>query len=240
MTLFGPRFRSGARAILGKSSVTRNFAAQLLKRLAKHVLVVETTKGRRLAIDAFAQALFRNSGTSALGASALHASPMTLRERVSEYFVALREPVYGYLARFCGSTVEAEDLTQEAFLKLYRHLREGKEIDNVRSWLFQVARNLAVSRARSQLPVGEMPDLLDAENVPSENASSEELILERERDERLRTAMKELTDFQRQCLHLRAEGLRYREIADTLSTSIDSVADALQRAISKLRRTVHD
>jgi RNA polymerase sigma-70 factor (ECF subfamily) len=166
-------------------------------------------------------------------------SPMTLHDRVSQYFAALREPVYGYLARFCGSAADAEDLTQEAFLRLYRHLHEGKEIENVRSWLFQVARNLAVSRARSQSAVNHAMERPTDLNVASDSATSEELMLERERDECLRVAMQELTAFQRQCLHLRAEGLRYREIAETLSTNIDSVADALQRAIRKLRSKVH-
>ena len=165
--------------------------------------------------------------------------PMTLHDRVSQYFVAWREPVYGYLARFCGSASDAEDLTQEAFLKLYRHLREEKEIENVRSWLFQVARNLAVSRSRSRSAVDNAEELSSQTNVAAQGASSEELILERERDECLRVAVEELTDFQRQCLHLRAEGLRYREIAETLSANADSVADALQRAIRKLRRKVH-
>lgn len=164
---------------------------------------------------------------------------MSLHDRVSRYFAALREPVYGYLVRFCGSAADAEDLTQEAFLKLYRHLQEGKEIENVRSWLFQVARNLAVSRWRSRSVVDSSTELLVEVNVATESASIEAFLLERERDERLRVAMQELTDLQRQCLHLRAEGLRYREIAEALSTNIDSVADALQRAIAKLRSKVN-
>jgi RNA polymerase sigma-70 factor (ECF subfamily) len=75
-------------------------------------------------------------------------------------------------------------------------------------------------------------------SAAAEVASTEELIIESERDACLRVAVQELTEFQRQCLHLRAEGLRYREIAETLSVNIDSVA-ALQRAIKKLRSRVH-
>jgi RNA polymerase sigma-70 factor (ECF subfamily) len=163
---------------------------------------------------------------------------MSLHDRVSQYFAALREPVYGCLARFCGSAADAEDLTQETFLKLYRHLRDGREIENVRSWVFQVARNLAVSRARSQSAVDYMD--LPGVGVASAIALPEEFLLARQRDENLQIAMRALTDFQRQCLHLRAEGLRYREIAEALSANIDSVADALQRAIRKLRDRMHE
>ena len=162
------------------------------------------------------------------------------RERVSDYFLVLRDPVYGYLARFCGSPIEAEELTQEAFLKLYRHLLEGKKVENARSWIFRVARNLAIDRARSRHVSEERTERYLVEAMPSEEASSEAVILEHERHEQLGIAMEALTDFQRQCLHLRAEGLRYREIAETLSTSVDSVADGLHRAIRKLRERMHE
>src|SRR5262245_58920074 len=125
---------------------------------------------------------------------------MSLRERVSEYFLVLRDPVYGYLARFCGSPAEAEELTQEAFLKLYRHLLEGKNVANVRSWIFQVARNLAVDRKRSRGSADDGVGLPAIANVPSDETSSEAMILNEERNERLRIALKDLTDFQRQCL----------------------------------------
>lgn len=192
-------------------------------------MVVENSCEDIFTIDGFAEILHSAERATAR-------SSMSLHDRVSQYFLVLREPVYGYLTRFCGSAADAEDLTQEAFLKLYRHLREGKEIGNIRSWMFQVARNLAVSRSRTSMNTIE---LVTEMYIASADASSEESMLEREREEGLRLAINELTDLQRQCLHLRAEGLRYREIAETLSINIDSVADALERAIRKLRSKVH-
>jgi RNA polymerase sigma-70 factor (ECF subfamily) len=51
-------------------------------------------------------------------------------------------------------------------------------------------------------------------------------------------AVLNLTSLQRECLHLRAEGLRYREIADLMEITISTVADAVRRATVKLAREV--
>jgi RNA polymerase sigma-70 factor (ECF subfamily) len=64
----------------------------------------------------------------------------------------------------------------------------------------------------------------------------EKTMLERERRKLLREAVMNLTPLQRECLHLRAEGLRLREIADLLRISISTVADATRRASVKLAR----
>ena len=67
-------------------------------------------------------------------------------------------------------------------------------------------------------------------------ADPEKLMLQRERLDRLRIAVLNLTPLQRKCLHLRAEGLRYREIAGLLELSPSTVMDAVRRATLKLAR----
>ena len=68
---------------------------------------------------------------------------VTLEEKVSQLFELLRDPVYLYLTAVLGNSAEAEDITQETFLRLYRALHRGQVINNVRFWLFRVAHNLA-------------------------------------------------------------------------------------------------
>lgn len=58
------------------------------------------------------------------------------------------EALFTFLVRTTRDTAAAEELLQEAFLRLTQELRGGREPDNVRAWLFQVAANLAVSRGR--------------------------------------------------------------------------------------------
>jgi RNA polymerase sigma-70 factor (ECF subfamily) len=64
----------------------------------------------------------------------------------------------------------------------------------------------------------------------------EERAAQRQRLDRLYASVEELTELQRECLSLRAEGLRYREIASILDLSLSTVSDAVHRAVLNLRR----
>jgi len=63
---------------------------------------------------------------------------------------------------------------------------------------------------------------------------------DREAALRLDAAVRGLSPQQQACLHLRAEGFRYREIADTLGVSLATVAEFLRRAIAALRKAMHE
>ena len=164
---------------------------------------------------------------------------MTLRERVHGLFEQLHVPVYRYLLRKTRDSGLAEDITQETFLRLFRHLRENRLLDNPRAWIFTVANNLAVDASRSE---GRIKDLDETtwnkieESRSGLQADPEKLMLQRERLDRLHIAVLNLTPLQRECLHLRAEGLRYREIAGLLELSPSTVMDAVRRATLKLAR----
>jgi len=67
----------------------------------------------------------------------------------------------------------------------------------------------------------------------------EELYLRKEIMQRLDAGMAQLTEQQRQCVYLRAQGLRYREIAVVLGVSISSAAELLQKAIVRLAGEIH-
>src|SRR5215510_5944973 len=71
-----------------------------------------------------------------------------LEEEVSSLFRDLRVPVLRYLLSLGLPAHEGEDVAQETFLALFRHLREGKPRDNLRGWVFRVAHNIALKRRR--------------------------------------------------------------------------------------------
>ena len=64
----------------------------------------------------------------------------------------------------------------------------------------------------------------------------EEALAEKQRRERLRAVVRALPEHDRCCLHLRAEGLRYREIADVLGMSLGAVSLSLVRSLMRLNR----
>jgi RNA polymerase sigma-70 factor (ECF subfamily) len=159
-----------------------------------------------------------------------------LQEAVHEIFIEMRLPVYRYLLAVIGSPVDAEDLTQETFIRLFRELSRGTTITNLRSWLLRVAHNLAVDlnrtpeRARS---VGAASTEEGEEYELDPMPHPEQQILERERVEQI---LVPLSPQERRCVELRGEGLCYREIAEVLGIRVPTVQTLLSRAIRKVMR----
>jgi len=152
------------------------------------------------------------------------------RDVVAEVYRHLQSPVYSYLHATVGSRVEAEDLTQEVFVRLHQELQRGKAIRNLRSWMFSVAHNLAMDACRRETHRGVL-----AEEDLVQTAGQERDLIEGERNRKMTASLQRLSPRERQCLELRAEGLRYREIADVLQVSVASVQSFLARAVSKLK-----
>jgi DNA-directed RNA polymerase specialized sigma24 family protein len=73
---------------------------------------------------------------------------MTVRENVVSYFEQLRAPVFRFLLPRTRDASRADDLTQESFLGLHRHLQEGRELDNPTACLFTVANHMAIDATR--------------------------------------------------------------------------------------------
>jgi RNA polymerase sigma-70 factor (ECF subfamily) len=164
---------------------------------------------------------------------------LKLEQKVTGYFEQWREPVYRYVVAAFGNSAQAEDVTQEAFLRLYRCLHAGQSIGNARAWVFRVAHNLAVNQIKSQQFITPLDDETWAEIrrlYRDASPTPEQKLLQREKFDRLRIAIASLTAPERQCLHLRTKGFRYREIANILDTSTTTVAETLYRVIEKLAK----
>jgi RNA polymerase sigma-70 factor (ECF subfamily) len=143
-------------------------------------------------------------------------------------FRTLFPRLYRYLDRISGDPGLAEDLAQEAFIRLYRR---GSLPDAPESWLISVAMNLfrnnrsTASRRRRLLTLGR------GERVHSDPASAPDTEIE-QRDERqgVRVALDRLPDRDRQMLLLHVEGFSYRDIASVLGLNEASVGTLLARA----------
>lgn len=161
--------------------------------------------------------------------------PVDNLQRVVELYELLRPALHAYIASLGLNQEQAEDIIQETFLRLMRHIiRNGPE-RNLRGWLFRVARNISVDlhrferRWRYDIEVAVLSQgCLDPAPNPEEK-----VILE-ERKKQFESACDQLTPKQRRCVLLRAEGLRYREIAMILGVSVQRVGELMQRAISSL------
>jgi len=145
----------------------------------------------------------------------------------------LRKPLLRYLVCLGLSTDDAQDVAQDAFLSLHKHVAVGGSQENIRSWLFRVAHNRARNCQHSYdrrfgAPLDPEIDSIADESTP------EQAVLEKEKFYRLGEAIRLLTQPERECLLLRAGGLRYREIGEVLGVPTSTVGDIVDRAIRKL------
>lgn len=168
---------------------------------------------------------------------------LKLDEKIAQLYEQWRDSIYRYVILVAGNFAEAEEITQEAFLQLYRCLLNGKEIRDARSWVFRVAHNCALNRTASRKYVVPLDPvvwekLCEAREDPA--LDPEQFVLEEEKRQRLQAAFQQLSALQQQCLLLRAEGFRYEQIAEVLDISISNVGRSLHRGIKKLMRDRHE
>jgi RNA polymerase sigma-70 factor (ECF subfamily) len=160
-------------------------------------------------------------------------TPVIARHNLAEAFIELREPVCRYLLALGLGRSEAEEVAQETFLRLCQRLDARGPQSNVRGWVFRVAHNLARDEYRRRQRQPSRP--LDAGlGSIHQGADPEQQLLAQERLLRLQGALARLPVHQQECLHLRAEGLRYREIAEVLDGGVSTGAEWVQQALKTL------
>lgn len=160
-----------------------------------------------------------------------------IEDKVILLFDQLRSPLLRYLSGFKLPVQEREEIVQDAFLALFRHLRNGRSEANLRAWIFRVGHNLALKRRevelrRSSNVPAHTPDSLMVDPAPNPEA----LALESQTRQRVRNALMALPERDSHCLRLRAEGLRFREIAEVLGISVGAVSISLTRSLARLAR----
>jgi len=189
--------------------------------------------------------MLRNCSDSTAGISlqanisAQERSPSRTEGRVIQLFDELRLPLLRYLLSLGLKPTEGEEVVQEVFLSLFRHVQQKKPDQHLKAWIFRVARNLAFRHHRSQRRKPE--DLFGLVPLPHEDPvdprpNPEESVLDGNRHDRLTAALASFPDQVRQTLHLRSEGLRYREIAEILGSSVTTVAGIVSRSLEKLQK----
>lgn len=158
-----------------------------------------------------------------------------LETEVTTLFLELRSPLLRYLLSFGLPLQDGEDVVQEVFLSLFRHLQQDKSRENLRGWIFRVGHNLALKRRSRNSRTMETAGKEQAERQCADpGPNPEEQYSLNRRHARLQAVVQALPQRDQWCLALRAEGLRYREIAEALDISLGSVALSLSRSLAKL------
>lgn len=148
--------------------------------------------------------------------------------------------VYAVAYRFTARTDEAEDLTQDVFVRVYQSLdrfREGE--GSFPTWLMTVARNQCIDqyRRRREERLRRSEDALALDERPGEGASPLDGVERRERAELLRSGLRSLPPDLREPLVLcDLRGLAYEDIASTLGLPLGTVKSRINRARLELAR----
>lgn len=174
-----------------------------------------------------------------------------LQYDVSDFDRMLRDHhrrAFSFAYRMTGNREDAEDLTQDAFIRAYRAFDRYDRTRPFDRWLFRIIANLFVDRLRAkprQTPLsldtpmeGDDGDSLFSE-IPDEEADPSNVILKEVMDERLQAALNALPpQFRQTVLLTDLEGMSYDEAAEVLECAVGTIRSRLHRARVMMRDTL--
>ncbi len=151
--------------------------------------------------------------------------------------------VYGLCYRFTGSGLEAQDLTQEVFLRVFRTLKTFRSAEgSFGTWLARVTRNLLIDhyrrtrQERATDPIEEQLPVLEEKGAAA-SARPDQVLAGREASEILQAALQKLSPDLREAVILRdLQEMEYREIADVLAIPEGTVKSRINRGRAELAR----
>lgn len=178
----------------------------------------------------------------ALVAQHLQGDAQAFAELVTRYTA----PVFNFAARLTGDRAEAENVTQETFLRAYAALPRSRTDLAFKPWLFQIAVNLCRDLARKKRPAA-FAELAQEDGVAPEETIEDpaplllDTVAERELEQALARAVAALPETYRAVVTLRyTEGLSYEDMAAALGLPVNTVRTHLFRAKAMLRQMLAD
>lgn len=145
-----------------------------------------------------------------------------------------KDKLYRLALRMVEDTMEAEDVVQEALVKIWKNKEKLSEIDNKQAWCMAVTRNLAIDKIRARkkkiVPIDTVYHIKDQSSDPYAQLKTKDTL------SRIRELMNKLPENLRTVLQLREiEGYTYKEISEIAGYSIDQVKVYLYRARHSMR-----
>lgn len=143
----------------------------------------------------------------------------------------------GLARRILGNAAEAEDVAQEAFLRVWTHAPRWQPLAQFRTWLTRIVVNLCLDRKRRApwVDLEAAGDIVDPAPGAGEKAEADE------RERMVAAAIEKLPARQRDAIMLTyGEGMSNAQVAEILDTSVSAVETLLVRGKQNLRRALGD
>lgn len=168
------------------------------------------------------------------------------------------KPIYSFVYRYVGNAKDAEDITQEVFLKVWRHIKKFDRNRSFKTWLFTIAKNTALdilkknrasSGGKKEMPFSDFivsgeeneEAISIFENISDPAALPIELLERKDLKAILDAAMEKLDLKYRMVLFLRYnDHFSFQEISESLEEPVDTVKSRHRRALIKLRELLQD
>jgi RNA polymerase sigma-70 factor (ECF subfamily) len=168
------------------------------------------------------------------------------RAAFNEIVLRYKGKVYNYICRMVHNTLDAEDLTQETFVRAYMSIGSFQSRASLNTWLFRIATNLCIDYSRKNKKIAGLTTSLSQENAEDESDTEREipdvgfdpqrLLLNKELGVRLDEALRQLPQKLRTVVLLHdIEGLPYEEIASIVNCPLGTVKSRLFNARTALR-----
>lgn len=174
------------------------------------------------------------TGTAAFDAG--QAGMPSWAELVSEH----ADSVYRLAFRLSGNQHDAEDLTQETFMRVFRNLKKYQP-GTFEGWLHRITTNLFLDmvRHRSKIRMEALPE--DYERVPGNDMTPEQVFNAAHLDPALQRALDDLSpDFRVAVVLCDVVGMSYEEIGETLGVKMGTVRSRIHRGRSQLRDALEE
>lgn len=156
----------------------------------------------------------------------------------SSFFKSHAKALRNYLLYKFGNSDHAEDMTQDAFIKLWQNCKDVP-VEKAKSYVYTIARNSSLnilSHEKVKLTYQK-----DFSGMDSTNQSPEFVLEESQFKDKLLIAIENLNEKQRVAFLMnRIDGKKYREIAEELEISVKAVEKRIHLALLELRKTIHE
>jgi RNA polymerase sigma-70 factor (ECF subfamily) len=144
--------------------------------------------------------------------------------------------LFGFVRAHLRDPHEAEDVLHDAFLAILRERDIGHEVTSFRAWLYGVARNLCLNRARSRKRADStMQAAAHVQQQQPPPPHAEESLQQFEQTAALRAAVEKLPPALAEVYRLRAAGLSYEELADVLAIPLGTVRSRIHDMVKRLQ-----
>ena len=158
------------------------------------------------------------------------------RNRFSSIVSEFSQPLYCYVRRIVVSHEDAEDILQETFIKVYRHLWQLRDETRLKSWIYRIATNEALAFIKKRIPLDE-----GGERLTELLMASEYVDFTREAEIKLQKALNTLSPQQRTVFCLKYyDDMDYAQIAEITGSSADTLKVSYHNAKERIKKYIDE